>query len=182
MVNHFGERTNSGHYTATTKNLIDNCWRTFDDTKVGFTKPHDICYSTNAYLLFYERRRNFKQQQFTASSWYPNAIPKEVIQMYTNVCNENGNDVMVSGGSTFYVNENELENSVAQRKTFSPQRRNYHLSSTDYNNKLNNNNRNGEESSPIRSKSYQTLSNNNHAGEYYSTTKNDYTFKGHGYY
>lgn len=153
MVNHFGERTNSGHYTATTKNLIDNRWRTFDDTKVTFTEGLDICYSTNAYLLFYERRRS--------ANWYLNSIPKSLMQLYTNVRNDN--EITYTGASTFYVNENELHNN--QQLTLSPSQHRLNQSTPN--------------SSPIRSKSYQTLLNssyNNNNGRYLDEARNDYLF------
>lgn len=57
VVHHYGDRINSGHYTASTKNPIDNKWRAYDDMRVIFAEQKDIIYSSSAYLLFYERRQ-----------------------------------------------------------------------------------------------------------------------------
>lgn len=56
VVHHFGERINSGHYTATTKNPVDGQWRKFDDKIVTLTDKAALKGSASAYLLFYERR------------------------------------------------------------------------------------------------------------------------------
>ena len=57
VVHHYGDRINSGHYTASTKNSIDKKWRAYDDVRVTIADQKDIIFSSSAYLLFYERRQ-----------------------------------------------------------------------------------------------------------------------------
>ncbi|KAI1725918.1 ubiquitin carboxyl-terminal hydrolase domain-containing protein [Ditylenchus destructor] len=116
VVHHFGERTNSGHYTASTRNPIDGRWRTFDDMKVTFTNTSDIRSSTNAYLLFYERRESHSSRN-SASSWFPHSVPESVLNLYNKPSPDerranssmNGvgigdsTGVTVHGSSTFYT-------------------------------------------------------------------------------
>lgn len=149
VVNHFGDRTNSGHYTATVRNLIDNRWRTFDDMKVTFTEPHEISLSSNAYLLFYERRSN--NNGFLAP-WYPNSIPDSVIKMYTAInsskkCDDYTNGfnggTKTKGGSNFYVNTDTNTDNIPKHLTTNAQQRQPQFV---------------QQESPTRSKSYQALS------------------------
>lgn len=90
-MHHHGERANSGHYTATTRNAIDNCWRNFDDVKVtSMSQTSDIRLSNNAYLLFYERKFSTTDSNGSAASkslttsatrWFPSSVPRTV-QIY----------------------------------------------------------------------------------------------------
>lgn len=57
VVNHYGDRINSGHYTAITRNPLDGQWREFDDMRVTTLPANNIVYSSHAYLLFYEKRQ-----------------------------------------------------------------------------------------------------------------------------
>ena len=82
VIHHYGERTNSGHYTATTRNPVDYRWRNFDDVKVTFAHPADLRSSTNAYLLFYERRLEPSTSSGPAA-WFPYGVPEQISAMYT---------------------------------------------------------------------------------------------------
>jgi len=80
IVNHYGDRTNSGHYTAATKNPVDGKWRDFDDMRVTISEPNNLIYSSSAYLLFYEKRPSLSM---SARSKPPNRhwfhdIPQEI--------------------------------------------------------------------------------------------------------
>uniref|UniRef100_A0A7E5A0B2 Ubiquitin carboxyl-terminal hydrolase n=1 Tax=Panagrellus redivivus TaxID=6233 RepID=A0A7E5A0B2_PANRE len=74
VVNHFGERTNSGHYTSMTKNPIDKKWRAYDDDRVVYANIDQFVNSSDAYLLFYERRPH----RSPSEHWYQH-IPQRII-------------------------------------------------------------------------------------------------------
>jgi hypothetical protein len=78
VVHHFGERINSGHYTATTRNPIDGQWRKFDDKLVTLTDKNTIRCSASAYLLFYERRSTGVGTVRSTPRWFPDLIPEHV--------------------------------------------------------------------------------------------------------
>lgn len=82
IVRHHGERANSGHYTATTRNLVDNCWRNYDDIKVTImSETADIRFSNNSYLLFYEKKvLSTKNNAFLKSTalWFTSNVPRSV--------------------------------------------------------------------------------------------------------
>uniref|UniRef100_A0A183C0Q5 ubiquitinyl hydrolase 1 n=1 Tax=Globodera pallida TaxID=36090 RepID=A0A183C0Q5_GLOPA len=120
VVSHFGQRTNSGHYTATTHNPLDGHWRTFDDSRVSQSVVvGDIRVSTKSYLLFYERRPQQRQgdQPLTSSpcaKWFPSAVPAHVLDKYNNrgeSCSTSNNScngyvpLVRKGLSIFYTDE-----------------------------------------------------------------------------
>ena len=51
------EVSGGGHYTAFAKNLINDKWYCFDDSRV-YPVDVDTIVSTSAYVLFYKRRRS----------------------------------------------------------------------------------------------------------------------------
>lgn len=67
IVHHMGTSTDSGHYTATTKNPIDGKWRYFDDTVVQEVTSPTTIESSTVYLLFYERRSARRQINCSSS-------------------------------------------------------------------------------------------------------------------
>ncbi|KAE9550102.1 hypothetical protein FO519_006694 [Halicephalobus sp. NKZ332] len=80
IVNHYGDRTNSGHYTAVTKNPVDGKWRDFDDMRVTVCEPLNLVYSSYAYLLFYEKRPSLSisaRSRPPTRHWF-NDIPQEI--------------------------------------------------------------------------------------------------------
>ncbi|KAL3123443.1 hypothetical protein niasHT_004615 [Heterodera trifolii] len=129
VVSHFGQRTNSGHYTATTRNPLDGQWRTFDDSRVSQPIGQgDIRVSTKSYLLFYERRLHRDDQQslmtVPCEKWFPNALPDHVLAKYnngvgpTNANNCNGHSPLASKGVTRLSSAEPLvlENSYEKRR------------------------------------------------------------------
>uniref|UniRef100_A0A9J2P0V3 Ubiquitin carboxyl-terminal hydrolase n=1 Tax=Ascaris lumbricoides TaxID=6252 RepID=A0A9J2P0V3_ASCLU len=63
VVHHIGGTVNSGHYTASTRNVVDGRWRAYDDRVVRTADPVEIAKCSNAYLLFYEKRINRKHSK-----------------------------------------------------------------------------------------------------------------------
>lgn len=58
VVNHIGD-VGGGHYTNYSKNQINKEWYEFNDSSVSYlTKPEDEIISSNAYILFYQKKRN----------------------------------------------------------------------------------------------------------------------------
>jgi hypothetical protein len=54
LSGHTGATANSGHYTATVRNSIDNNWYRYNDSHVG-TSSGEASVTGGAYLLFYKR-------------------------------------------------------------------------------------------------------------------------------
>ena len=55
VLNHMGS-VNGGHYTAYTRNLINNKWYEFNDSHVSYViKPEKSIVDCSAYVLFYEK-------------------------------------------------------------------------------------------------------------------------------
>ncbi|KAL7078079.1 hypothetical protein ACQ4LE_002110 [Meloidogyne hapla] len=77
VIYHSGERTNSGHYTAATRNPVDKKWRIFDDSRVSdladsFTGASELQISSRSYLLFYQRRHLVHRKL----NWFPQNVPE----------------------------------------------------------------------------------------------------------
>ncbi|VDM38081.1 unnamed protein product [Toxocara canis] len=67
VVHHIGNTVNSGHYTASARNVVDAKWRSYDDHFVHIADPKQIAKCSNAYLLFYGKRVNRKQRRHIPS-------------------------------------------------------------------------------------------------------------------
>nr|CAD2169365.1 unnamed protein product [Meloidogyne enterolobii] len=83
VIYHYGERTNSGHYTAATLNPVDGKWRIFDDSRVStlaesVTGSSELEISSRSYLLFYQRQP-YLQRKLT---WFPQNVPEHIIKKY----------------------------------------------------------------------------------------------------
>ena len=57
---HIGPTANSGHYTATVRNSIDNQWYRFNDSNVGRTSG-EAAMTGGAYMLFYQRSKGYSK-------------------------------------------------------------------------------------------------------------------------
>ena len=58
VVNHMGD-VGGGHYTNYSKNQINKEWYEFNDSNVSYlTKPEEEIISSNAYILFYQKKRD----------------------------------------------------------------------------------------------------------------------------
>jgi ubiquitin carboxyl-terminal hydrolase 8 len=57
---HIGPTANSGHYTATVRNSIDNQWYRFNDSNVGRTSG-EAAMTGGAYMLFYQRSKGYSR-------------------------------------------------------------------------------------------------------------------------
>ena len=53
VCNHHGSDLQGGHYTAMCKNLADQAWYNYDDSKVEITKEEEVV-NPDAYILFYQ--------------------------------------------------------------------------------------------------------------------------------
>lgn len=73
VCNHYGNMQ-GGHYTAFCKNIADNKWYTFDDTKVT-EMPEEEVVTRAAYLLFYQRRST-KQCNISDPSHWIHVLPR----------------------------------------------------------------------------------------------------------
>lgn len=57
IINHIGD-VGGGHYTNYSKNQINKDWYEFNDSSVSYlTKPEEEIISSNAYILFYQKKR-----------------------------------------------------------------------------------------------------------------------------
>ncbi|KAF7636778.1 Ubiquitin carboxyl-terminal hydrolase [Meloidogyne graminicola] len=65
----------TGHYTSANKNCVDHQWRLFNDLSVSsLNATNNITISSNSYMLFYQKQTSFP--------WFPENIPKNIIEYY----------------------------------------------------------------------------------------------------
>uniref|UniRef100_A0A1I8BAJ8 Ubiquitin carboxyl-terminal hydrolase n=1 Tax=Meloidogyne hapla TaxID=6305 RepID=A0A1I8BAJ8_MELHA len=104
VIYHYGERTNSGHYTAVTRNPVDEKWRIFDDSRVStladsVTGASELQISSRSYLLFYQRRPLVHRKL----NWFPQNVPENIIKKYQQRLDvENMDRSYADGNSIFY--------------------------------------------------------------------------------
>jgi len=95
VCNHSGG-LQSGHYTASCKNPVDKHWYSFDDSKVYPMRENHVV-SSNAYILFYQRRvRNQSSSPSSSSSGYSsNGVTAETTENglhWIHKINQNGKE------------------------------------------------------------------------------------------
>ncbi|KAF7640302.1 Ubiquitin carboxyl-terminal hydrolase [Meloidogyne graminicola] len=103
VIYHYGERTNSGHYTAATRNPVDGKWRTFDDSRVSLIAEsgysfNELHNSSRSYLLFYQRRPYVKRQL----TWFPQNVPEHIIQKYQRRFDCDDTDKSYTNGKSIF--------------------------------------------------------------------------------
>uniref|UniRef100_A0A914MRT7 ubiquitinyl hydrolase 1 n=1 Tax=Meloidogyne incognita TaxID=6306 RepID=A0A914MRT7_MELIC len=109
VIYHYGERTNSGHYTAATLNPVDGKWRIFDDSRVStlaesVTGSSELQISSRSYLLFYQRQP-YLQRKLT---WFPQNVPEHIIKKYQKKeYAENVDRSYANGNSIFYKDNSD---------------------------------------------------------------------------
>ncbi|CAK5030042.1 unnamed protein product [Meloidogyne enterolobii] len=109
VIYHYGERTNSGHYTAATLNPVDGKWRIFDDSRVStlaesVTGSNELEISSRSYLLFYQRQP-YLQRKLT---WFPQNVPEHIIKKYQKKeYAENVDRSYANGNSIFYKDNSD---------------------------------------------------------------------------
>ncbi|CAK5084097.1 unnamed protein product [Meloidogyne enterolobii] len=109
VIYHYGERTNSGHYTAATLNPVDGKWRIFDDSRVStlaesVTGSSELEISSRSYLLFYQRQP-YLQRKLT---WFPQNVPEHIIKKYQKKeYSENVDRSYANGNSIFYKDNSD---------------------------------------------------------------------------